>query len=66
MTDETTSSKTPSHAAYMIRERKGGKAIWTRIGAAWLHGDGNGLNIEFHAAPLDGRMTLRIATEKKD
>ena len=35
---QTTSAKTPSHVAYQVRDREGGKGFWTRIGAAspWL------------------------------
>lgn len=62
----TTASKAPSHIAYQVRDRDGKKAIWTRIGSAWAHADGKGFNIQFEAVPLDGRITLRVATEEKD
>jgi hypothetical protein len=61
-----TASKSPSHIVYQVRDREGQKAIFTRIGAAWPHKDGNGFNIQIEAVPLDGRLTLRVATEKKD
>lgn len=60
------SSKLPTHIAYQVREREGKKAIWTRIGAAWSHADNQGFSIQIDASPLDGRITLRIATDKKD
>lgn len=60
-------SKLPTHIAYHVREgRNGGKSFWTRIGSAWPHADGNGFNIQLEVAPLDGRISLRVATEKKD
>jgi hypothetical protein len=59
-------SKTPSHTAYQVRDREGGKGYWTRIGAAWAHGDGQGFNIQLESVPLDGRITLRVAIDKKD
>ena len=62
----TTGGKTPSHLAYHVRDREGGKGFFTRIGAAWAHGDGNGFNIQLDVTPLDGRITLRVASEKKD
>lgn len=65
MTD-TNHSKTPSHTAYQVRDSKGGKGFWTRIGSAWPHQDGNGFNIQLDAVPLDGRITIRVASEKKD
>ena len=58
-------SKSPSHTAYQVRDRDGGKGFWTRIGTAWAHADGSGFNIQLECVPLDGRITLRIATEKK-
>lgn len=69
MTDNTQSeapaSKSPSHAAYQVRER-GEKSFWTRIGVAWQHADQNGFNVQLECVPLDGRITLRVVTDKKD
>ena len=64
-TTESAPSKSPSHIAYQVREGKG-KSFFTRIGAAWMHKDGKGFNIQIDAIPLDGNITLRIATDKKD
>lgn len=61
-----TASKAPSHVAYHVRDREGSNSFWTRIGAAWAHADGNGFNVQFEVVPLDGRIVLRVATEKKD
>lgn len=70
MTDANTNpeptSKTPTHVAYQVRDREGGKAIWTRIGAAWQHKDGKGFNLQVECVPLDGRITLRVVSEKKE
>ena len=57
--------KAPSHIAYQIREGKD-KGYFTRIGAAWPNKDGKGFNIQLDAVPLDGRITLRVATEKTE
>ena len=65
-TDKTSGSMAPSHVASQVRDREGGKSFWTRIGSAWPHADGNGFNIQIEVVPLDGRITLRVATEKKD
>ena len=64
--NENSNSKSPSHIAYHVRDREGGKGFWTRIGSAWAHADGKGFNVQLEVAPLDGRITLRVATEKKD
>jgi hypothetical protein len=68
MSDSTnnTATKAPSHIAYQVRDREGKKGFFTRIGAAWPHGDGQGFNIQLEAVPLDGRITLRVASEQKE
>jgi hypothetical protein len=66
---ETTSvpaTNAPSHIVYHVRDRKDQKGIFTRIGAAWPHRDGKGFNLQLDAVPLDGHVTLRVITEKKD
>lgn len=65
-TNNETVSKAPSHIAYQVRDREGKKGFWTRIGSAWPHADGKGFNIQLDVVPLDGRITIRVATEKKD
>jgi hypothetical protein len=66
-TSESTTSKSPTHVAYQVRDRgEGKKGFWTRIGSAWAHGDGKGFNIQIETVPLDGRITLRVASEKKE
>ncbi len=68
MTDSnaTTAAKAPSHIAYHVRDGKE-KGYFTRIGAAWPHKDGKGFNIKLGGlVPLDGEITLRTASEKKD
>jgi hypothetical protein len=66
-TNETTGSKAPSHIVYHVRDRDGGKGFWTRFGSAWAHADGNGFSIQLDGlVPLDGRLTLRVASEKKE
>ena len=63
---ENTTSKAPTHTAYQVREREGAKGFGPRIGPAWPHGDGKGFNIQLDAVPLDGRITLRVVSDKKD
>ena len=59
-------TKGPSHVAYQVRDREGQKSFWTRIGSVWPHADGKGFNIQLEVAPLDGRISLRVASEKKE
>ncbi len=64
--NSTTTSKTPSHIVYHVRDRNGQKGFWTRIGAAWAHTDGQGFNVQVDCVPLDGRLAIRIATDAKE
>jgi hypothetical protein len=48
----------PSHAVYVV-EGEGRSAFWTKIGSAWSHEDGEGLNIQMTAIPLTGRLVVR-------
>jgi len=65
-TEATTTTKAPTHIAYHVANRDGKKAIWTRIGSAWAHADGEGFNIQLVANPVDGKVTLRTRTEKEE
>lgn len=63
---QATASKSPSHIVYQVRDREGGKGFFTRIGAAWPHKDGKGFGVQIESVPLDGRITLRVASETKE
>lgn len=64
MTEETKNN--PSHVAYQVRDGAADKSYWTRVGAAFPHGDGKGFNVVVDAMPLDGRITLREPSEKPE
>ena len=61
---QTSTGNAPTHIAYHVREGSQ-KGHWTRIGAAWAHKDGKGFNISLDCTPIDGKITLRIASETK-
>jgi len=63
-TNPSSISKAPSHIAYHVRDRKDGDAYRTRVGSGWQHADGKGINILIETMPLDGRISLRVLTEK--
>ena len=52
----------PTLIAYMVKDGRGPetKAIWTRIGAAWPHGNGFGYSLRLEALPVDGRVVLVV------
>jgi hypothetical protein len=62
-TKTTTKSSKPAYSAYHVRDGKGEKGFFTKIGAAWPNADGKGFNIQLELAPLDGRITLRLNEE---
>lgn len=62
MTTET-EKKRPTHAIYVVLGEDD-KARWNKIGAAWLHKDKKGANLDFTSFPLAGRIVVREVTEK--
>jgi len=67
MTNDTNTSKRPTHTAYSVREYKANnerKSEWTRIGIAWAHRDGEGFDIVLEALPVNGRVALRKSKPK--
>ena len=66
MSNDTKTNR-PTHIAYSVREYQKHGAIesdWTRIGAAWQHRDGEGIDIQLEAFPVSGRITLRANKPK--
>jgi hypothetical protein len=61
-----TKSNLPTHIAYHVRDGKNEKGYFTRIGVAFAHKDGNGFNLLIETIPLDGKITLRVPTEKSE
>lgn len=60
----------PSHKAYAVEDRvvegEETDAFWTRIGSAWPHKDGKGLNVVLSALPVNGRLVLREYTPEDE
>jgi hypothetical protein len=51
-------------AVFSIREGKGG-SVWVRAGSAFVNKDGS-LNVLLDVLPLDGKLHVREAGEKRD
>lgn len=64
MSNENNESKRPTHIAYQVREGEENKSYFNRIGAAWTHKDGEGLNIQLDSLPVDGKVTVRSVQER--
>lgn len=62
-TEATETGKAPSLIAYHVRDREGGKAIFTPVGAAWPNKKGAGFNLQLHI-PLAGRIVLLPPTDR--
>ena len=59
----------PSHRAYVIEDAEGDqteqKGFWTKIGSAWPHKDGKGLNVQLvPGIAVSGRLVLREYTDE--
>jgi hypothetical protein len=55
--------KLPDFIAYHV-QTKGEKTFWNRVGASWLHHDGNGMSLQLETFPIDGRIVLRAPREQ--
>lgn len=55
----------PSHRLYRVLG-EGKAASWTPIGAAWPNKDGQGFSLQCDAVPLQGRLVLRLITEREE
>lgn len=58
-------SQKPDYVAYNVQETQDGKGIWNRVGAAWEHKDGRGLDLSLNSFPVNGRVTLRELRDER-
>jgi len=64
-TQETqTAAKTPGFIAYHV-VKKDDKGIWHKVGASWLHQDGNGMTLQLESCPIGGRIVLRAPRDEQ-
>jgi|GEM_PF-606273 len=69
MSEEKDTTKQPSHHAFHVKNIEGeniedDKAYFNRIGTAFSHKDGKGLDVLLDSMPIDGRVTLRTPKER--
>ena len=60
-----TSKKPPAMIAYSVRDA-GEESYWDRVGAAFAHKKGGGYDVILDSLPLNGRITLRVPSEKPE
>ena len=66
MSNKQQPGRKPTHGVYHIRGEGQAIAYWTKIGAAWIHEDGEGLNLSLDFIPTDGTGRLVIRANKPD
>lgn len=65
MTTTKTPNK-PSHELFTVKDGAESKGVWTKIGAAWPHKDGNGLSLRFSTWPAPGETMHIRAIRRSD
>lgn len=63
MAQQSQPGRKPTHRLYRVIG-EGDAASWTPIGAAWPNKDGLGFSLTCDAVPLQGRLMLRVITER--
>ena len=48
-----------SAVTYTKKDDGGTATAWSRVGVAFAHKDGEGLNVTLTALPLDGKLVIR-------
>ncbi len=62
-----TNPKTPTHTVYFLKPKADSEqSDWTRVGAAWEHGDKDGLNLSLNILGQDVPFTIRKNKPKSD
>lgn len=64
MTEKTKTNK-PSYIAYAVKDGANDHSFFTRIGAAFVHADGEGQTILIDVLPLNGKIVLRVPRENE-
>ncbi|MGH6678499.1 MAG: hypothetical protein ACREDL_06110 [Bradyrhizobium sp.] len=55
----------PTYRAFTVIKRDGQEDFWLAIGAAFMHQDGDGLNVVLQALPIDGKIVLRLPKDDR-
>ena len=57
-------SNGPDYIAYSVRDNGNGRGYWNRVGAAFMHKDGKGMNLELDSVPVNGKLSLREQSDQ--
>ena len=68
MTNQTaTTAKAPTHTVYIVKLKDGAdKPDWIKVGAAWEHGDKDGLNLSLSILSQNIPVTVRKNKSKAE
>lgn len=68
MTNETQSNpKYPTHTVYFLKDKEGSEKVeWIKTGAAWEHGDKDGLNLSVTILGQSISIVVRRNKSKED
>ena len=59
-------AKGPVFIAYTVIDRgEDQDGIWRAVGPAWVHRNGEGLNVQLEAFPVNGRLVLLPPREQE-
>ena len=59
MNTDNTKKTYPDFDVYHVKKIGEDKSKWTQISVAWMHKDGDGLNIDLDCFPKNGQLVLR-------
>lgn len=59
----TTKKKNPTHIAYNLLPLGFGWTKRLRVGAVWMHKDGDGYDLELERIPISRKFLIRVASE---
>jgi hypothetical protein len=55
-----------SAVTYTKKNDGGSATAWNRVGVAFAHKDGEGLNVTLTSLPLDGKLVIRKHVNRED
>jgi hypothetical protein len=59
-------AKKPSHDVFIVEEYGQDQSYWSKIGVAWKHEHGDGLNLQIKPGlAVSGKIVVRPVKEKK-
>ncbi len=64
MSSNTKTGQKPTYEVFIVQDGAEGKAVWTKIGAAWPHKDGKGFSLKGFTLKEGLKVHLRAVEAK--